>query len=236
MVRQDVKRIFKQNKVKQWGTFLLVSFLVAGALAFLPMPAQAATTGWGPWHLFGGDRVLPGFWVTGEVVEVDGESVTLELPNHRHAHGGMMEHISLQVTMDVISDTVLLDGELAPMEVGTLEAGDEVVVAPRIVWGNLVVRLLYVGEPGDLVDATYTGRLAEQDGDTLTLETGRHDELTVIVDDNTVWYDNGQMERPAELPKEMKLRVLGIEEEIDSEDGEDEQVIRAVLITPGRGY
>jgi hypothetical protein len=40
------------------------------------------------------------------------------------------------------------------------------------------------------------------------------------------------MERPAELPDEMVLHILGIAEK--NEQGND--VIRAILITPGRGF
>ena len=97
-------------------------------------------------------------------------------------------------------------------------------------WGNLVARLLYVGDPEELADASYSGNLVAEDGDTLTVESEREGEITVVVDDNTIWYDNGQMERPAELPEEIRLRILGIEDE--NEEGDD--IIRAVLITPSR--
>lgn len=218
-----------KTNVHRWGALALASVMLAGLLLLLPKPAQAATTIWGPWHFFGRDQVVPGFWVTGEVTGVEDGSVTVELPNHRHARG-MMSHISLQVSLDVVSDTVLLDGELAPLELSTLEEGDEVVVVPGLVWGNLVARLLYVGDPEELADASYTGQLVKADGDTLTLESGREGEFTVVVDDDTIWYDNGQMERPADLPEEIGLRVLGIEDE--NEEGDD--VIHAVLITPER--
>ena len=210
---------------KQWGA-LLVGVLLAASLALSPASAQAATSGWGP---FGGSSALPGFWVTGEVTEVGDNSVTVELPNHEHAHG-MMRFVSLQVTLEVISSTVMLDGDLAPLDLSTLAEGDELVVVPSLVWGNLVARLLYAGDPEDLADASYRGRLVSQEGDTLMLENGRDGELTVLVDDATAWYDDGQMERPTELAEDITLRVLGVTEE--NADGDD--VIRAVLITPGR--
>jgi hypothetical protein len=107
-----------------------------------------------------------------------------------------------------------------------------VVVAPALVWGDLVARLLYVGTPEDLMDATYVGQLVEVAGNQLTLDIRGDDDLAVVVVDNTIWYDNGPMERPAELPDDIRLRVLGVEEE--NEDGDD--TVRAVLITPGRGH
>jgi hypothetical protein len=211
---------------KQWGT-LVAGVLLAASLALSPASAQATTSGW--WPFGGGDSALPGFWVTGEVTEVAAGSVTVELPNHEHAHG-MMRFVSLQVTLEVISSTVLLDGDLAPLDLSTLEAGDELVVVPSLVWGNLVARLLYAGDPEDLADASYRGRLVAEEGDTLTLESGRHGKLTVLVDDATTWYDNGQMERPTAMAEDMTLSVLGVAEK--NEEGDE--VIRAVLITPGR--
>jgi hypothetical protein len=209
----------------KWSA-LLVGVLLAASLAFFPVVAQAATGGWGP---FGGGSALPGFWVTGEVTAVEAGGVTLQLPNHHHAHG-MMRFVTLQVTLAVDSSSVLLDGELGPLDLSTLAEGDEVVVVPRLVWGNLVARLLYAGEPEDLADASYRGRLVEEEGDTLTLENGRKGDFTVQVDDATIWYDDGHMERPTELAAEMTLRVLGVAEE----DIEGEDIVRAVLITPGR--
>lgn len=209
----------------KWSA-LLVGVLLAASLAFFPATAQAATGGWGP---FGGGSALPGFWVTGEVTAVEAGSVTLQLPNHHHAHG-MMRFVTLQVTLAVDSSSVLLDGELGPLDLSTLAEGDEVVVVPRLVWGNLVARLLYAGDPKDLADASYRGQLVAQDANTLTLENGRKGDFTVQVDDATIWYDDGHMERPTELAEEMTLRVLGVAEE----DSEGEDIVRAVLITPGR--
>ena len=206
---------------------LLVGALLASTLAFFPVQAQAATDGWGP--KWGNGSALPGFWVTGEVVEVEGESVTVQLPNQRYERG-MMRYVNLSVTFAVDSQSVLLDDSLGTLELSTLAEGDEVVVVPRLVWGNLVARLLYAGEPEDLADASYRGRLVEENGNTLTLRSGRTGEVTVLVDESTVWYDNGQMERPAALTEDLSLRVLGIAEE--NEEGDD--VVRAVLITPSK--
>jgi hypothetical protein len=211
---------------------LLIGVLFAGTLALFPTPAQAATTIWGPGDMFGrGGRVLPGFWVTGEVTAVEEESVTLQLPNHHYARG-MMRHVRLQVTLAVDSSTILLDREFGPLLLTTLQVGDEVVVSPRLVWGNLVATLLYTGNPEDLADASYRGTLVQADGDSLTLKNRRDGEFIAVVDDNTIWYDGGRMERPAELPDEMVLHILGIAEK--NEQGND--VIRAILITPGRGF
>ena len=87
-----------------------------------------------------------------------------------------------------------------------------------------------MGSPEDLADASYMGRLVAVDGDTLTLEN-RDGEFTVLVDENTIWYDEGKVERPAELAEDAPLRVLGIEEENEAGD----TVIRAVLIASLRG-
>jgi hypothetical protein len=237
MTMQGVKTQGIKAKVERWGALLLTGAMLAGLLALFPAPAQAATiptvaatTGWGPGRMWGhGGPMLPGFWLTGEVAEVGTESVTLKLPNHNHAHG-MMRNISVEATLAVDESTVLLDNALSPLTLATLQAGDEVVVVPRLAWGNLTARLLYVGTPEDLADASYMGRLVAMDGDTLTLEN-RDGEFTVLVDADTIWYDEGQVERPAELAEEAALRVLGVEEE--NEDGEP--VILAVLITSLRG-
>lgn len=212
---------------KQWNVFF-AGILLAGMFAFFPSVAQAATGGWFP-HFFGGDKLLPGFWVTGEVTEVEEGSVTIELPNKRHARG-MMRHVSLQVSFDVDSNSILLDEELAPLDLSSLEVGEGIVVAPRLVWGNLVATFLYAGDPEELADATYRGELVDDEGETLTLEDGRDGEFTVALTEETIWIDNGDMERPAELPEGMILRVLGVSEE--NEDGDD--VIRAVVITPAK--
>lgn len=208
------------------GGMLVVGLLLAAVLAFAPHAAQAAGEGWPHW---GGGSALPGFWLTGEVTAVEEGSVTLQLPNKHHARG-MMRYVSLQVELEIISDTVLLDGDLGTLDLTTLAEGDDVVVVPRLVWGNLVAQLLYAGEPEALAEASYRGELVADEGDTLTLDNRREGEFTVVVGEETIWYDNGRMERPAELPEEMNLRVLGVEEE--NEAGDD--VIRAVLITPAR--
>ena len=218
--------VFNVKTKQNQGGALLLGVLLATFVAFFPMGVQAATTGWGP---FGGGSALPGFWVTGEVSAVEEGRVTVNLPNHKGDHG-MMRFVNLQVTFEVYSSTVMLDGDLAPLDLSSVEEGDELVVMPRLVWGNLVAQLLYAGDPADLSEASYRGRLVEQEGDTLTLMNGREGEFTVLVDDATTWYDEGAMERPAELAEDITLRVLGVAEE--NEDGED--VIRAVLITPGR--
>jgi len=225
-------QVHKVRWLKPWRALpigvLLVGVLLAGLLALAPTSAQAATSGWWP-HFMGGGSAFPGFWLTGEVTEVTDESVTLQLPNH-HGKRGMMRYVSLNVTLDVDVNSVLLDGDLGPLALTTLTEGDEVVVVPRLVWGNLVARLLYAGDPKDLADSSYRGKLMVEDGDTLTLQNGRSDTLTVQVDDETVWYDDGQMTHPAELAEDITLRVLGIEEQ--NEAGDD--IIRAVLITPGK--
>lgn len=215
-----------KTRINQGG-MLLVGVLLAASLAFVPTVAQAADAGW--WPHWGGGSALPGFWITGEVTAVEEGSVTLQLPNKHHTHG-MMRHISLQVELDINPDSILLNGDLSTLDPATLVEGDDVVVMPRLVWGNLVAELLFAGDPEMLAEASYRGDLVADEGATLTLENGRDGEFTVQVGEATIWYDNGQMERPAELPEEMNLRVLGVEEENEA----GEEVIRAVLITPAR--
>jgi hypothetical protein len=94
----------------------------------------------------------------------------------------------------------------------------------------LVAQLVYAGEPEDLAEATYRGRVVAEEGDRLTLRNGRDGEFTVVVDEATIWYDEGRMERPAALAEEMTLRILGVEEE----DAEGEEIVRAILVTPGQ--
>jgi hypothetical protein len=228
----------------QWGAWLLSGLLLTSTLALFPAPAQAATTPhvasvmhrgprpdrervWG--H---GGPVLKGFWVTGILDAVEEQTVTITLPDRNNARG-MMRNISVQVELAVDDSSILLDNDLNPLAMTTLQAGDQVVIVPRLVWGNLTVRLLYVGTPEELTESTYMGHLLAEDTDTLTLENQRDGEFTVVVDEETIWYDDGQMERPAELPEDTALRVLGIQEENEA----GEEVIRAILITPGlRGF
>jgi len=219
-----------QSRYAQWytqGSMLLVAVILAASFAFFPSVAQAATTGWFP-HLWGGG-VFPGFWLTGQVTKVEDGSVTVELPNH-HDGRGMMRFLSLQVTFNVSDTSLLLDEDLAPLQLSALAEGDEVVVVPGMEWGNLVARVVYAGEPKDLADESYRGQLVADNGDTLTLKNGRDGEFTVEVSDQTVWYENGKVDRPAELADDITLRVLGTSEENDQ--GED--VIHAVVITPER--
>jgi len=203
--------------------------LLACSLAFAPSAAQAATVGWFPHLPMWGNSVFPGFWVTGQVTKVSDNTVTVQLPNHR-ATQGMMRFLSLQLTMDVDKSSVLLDGDLKPLTLSSLAEGDEVVVVPGMVWGNLVARMLYQGNPKDLADSTYSGELAADNGSTLTLKNGRDDQVTVQVSDQTIWYDNGKMDRPTNLADGITLRVLGNE----SKDDKGNKVINAVVITPAR--
>ena len=215
------------RRVMTLGT-VLTGMLLAALLAFVPATAQAASDGWWP-HFMGDDGALPGFWVAGAVTEVSEDSVTVQLPSKHHTHG-MMRFVSLNVTLDVDADSLLLTDGLETLDLTTLAEGDEVVVVPRLVWGNLVAQLVYAGEAEELADATYRGKLVAEEGNTLTLRNGRSGEFTVVVDDATVWYDNGPATRPAELAEDLALRVLGVE----TEDAAGEEVIRAVLVTPAK--
>jgi hypothetical protein len=207
----------------------LAALLLAGMLAFAPAPAQAATdstTKWGHWGA--NHSTMGGFWITGVVTAVDGENITVRLPDNEDAEG-IMRNISIEVTLAVSGDSILLGNDLAAVEAAALQEGAEVVIVPRLVWGNLTARMIFVGAPDDLTDHTYRGRLVSEVENTLTLDVRREGEIQVVVDENTIWYDEGRVERPAQLPEEAPLRVLGVEQE----DGS----IRAVLITSGaRGF
>jgi len=217
-----------KSLVKQW-TLLLVGLLLACSMAFAPSTAQAATTGWFPQMPLWGNSVFPGFSVTGQVTKVGDNNVTIQLPNHR-ATRGMMRFLSLQLTMNVDDSSVLLNADLKPLTLSSLAEGDEVVVVPGMVWGNLVARMLYQGDPKDLADSTHRGELVADNGSTLTLKNGRDGEFTVQVSDQTVWYDNGKMDRPTTLADGITLRVLGDE----AKDAKGNKVINAVVITPAR--
>jgi len=224
----SMKRHKAKNLFKAW-TLLLVGLLLACSMAFAPSTAQAATTGWFPHLPLWGNTVFPGFWVTGQVTKVGDNSVTIQLPNHR-ATQGMMRFLSLQLTLNVDDSSVLLNGDLKPLTLSSLAEGDEVVVVPGLVWGNLVARMLYQGDPKDLADSTHSGELVADNGTTLTLKNGRDGEFTVQVSDQTVWYDNGKMDRPAKLTEGISLRVLGDE----TKDAKGNKGINAVVITPAR--
>jgi hypothetical protein len=81
-----------------------------------------------------------------------------------------------------------------------------------------------------LAEASYRGRVVSDEGNTITLQHGRRGEIMVQVGEETIWYENGQVERPDELAEEITLRVLGVADE----DEAGEEVVRAVLITPGQ--
>jgi len=204
-----------------WGA--LVMLLLVGLLAATTLPAYAAgkreTRAWG--------HGVVGFWMAGEITAVEDETVTLLLPQPQRARG-MMRHITVEATMAVDADSVLLNGELGAVDTDDLRVGDKVVVVPRLVWGNLTVRLLFMGSPEDLSDAAYMGRVVAEQEASLTVLRGR-DTLTVLVDEDTVWYDHGRAERPAELPEELVVQMLAVPVE-----GE-EDTVRAALITPRMG-
>jgi len=176
-----------------------------------------------------GNSVFPGFWVTGQVTKVGDNNITIQLPNHRATHG-MMRFLSLQLTLNVDDSSVLLGADLKPLTVSSLAEGDEVVVVPGMVWGNLVARMLYQGDAKDLAGSTHRGELVADNGSTLTLKNGRDGEFTVQVSDQTVWYDNGKMARPTNLAEGITLRVLGDE----AKDAKGNKVINAVVITPAQ--
>ncbi len=209
----------------------LVTVLLASLLAFTPTPVQAGSATaaqmvhsgrWGTSH-----PMIGGFWITGNVTAIEDGKVSVRLPDREHARG-FMRNVSIEVTMAVSDDTILFGNDLAPIAATDLQEGDEVVIVPQMVWGNLTARMLFVGEPEDLADHTYRGRLVSEVDDTLTLD-GKRENIEVVVDENTIWYEQGRVDRPAELPEDAPLRVLGVEQE----DG----TIRAVMVTSAtRGH
>lgn len=222
----------KTYKAKSWArqwSLLLVGILLACSMAFSPSIAQAATVGWFPHLPIWGNSAFPGFWITGHVTKIGDNNVTVQLPNHRATHG-MMRFLSLQLTLGMDDSSVLLDGDLKPLTLSSLAEGDEVVAVPGMVWGNLVARMLYKGDPKDLADSTHRGELVADNGSTLTLKNRRDGEFTVQVSDQTVWYDNGRMDRPTKMAEGITLRVLGDE----SKDDKGNEVINAVVITAAR--
>lgn len=233
-------------RVRRWGTLLLAGATIATAMAVAPLPTHtvvraatparviaAASAGesataarWRPGRHDVDGPMIHSFWVAAEVTEVTTDTVELELRG-RHP-GGFMDQVRWVVTLAVDESSILLDGDLNPVDLANVPVGETAVIVPRLRWGNLGVRLLYLGDPDDLADATYVGRLVSEDENTLTLDS-RDEELTVTVDENTLWVDDSQTGRPAELPEETTLRILGVEQ--------DDDTIRAVLITPGmRGF
>jgi hypothetical protein len=161
----------------------------------------------------------------GTVDEVGETELSLELELEGWGRGQRwLTHI---ITLAVDENAILLTADLAPLALSELEEGDVALVAPRFAWGAPAVQLLYAGTPEELADHSYQGRLVSVDGNTLLLEQRRREQdLTVTVDDATIWLDGGHQGRPAELPEGLPLRVLGVEQEDAS--------VRAVLITTSR--
>lgn len=135
--------------------------------------------------------------------------------------------VSRQLTLAVDDAAILLAADLAPLELASLAAGDTVMIMPKMTWGTLAVQLLYAGTAEELAAHSYHGRLVSGEGDTLQLQARWDDDpLTVVVDAATIWFDHEPQARPADLPKGIPLRVLGVEQ--------DDGSVRAVVVAAGR--
>lgn len=232
--------------------FVLVAAFIVPFLA-VPQPLLAASTSdvrhprVNLAHNVG--RMIHPLWITAEVDEVKENSVKLLLEGRGHDQA-MLRQMEWYLTLVVDEDSILLDGDFNPVAIDALEVGTPVVFVPRLVWGTLGVRLLYTGSPEALSDATYIGRATMVDENTLELQRWGRD-VTVVVDDATIWYDDGKRGRPDELYEDTLVRLIGVEEDVavstegegDEADMDTEQdmgsetVVRAVLITPGkRGF
>jgi hypothetical protein len=140
--------------------------------------------------------------------------------------------VSRQLTLSVDDEAVLLAADLSPLDLASLAAGDTVMVTPKMTWGTLTVQLLYAGTAEELAAHSFYGRLVSSEDDTLQIQArGDEDALTVVVDDTTVWLDSGSgmspQPRPADLPEDIPLQVIGVEQE----DGS----VRAVVVTGPMG-
>jgi hypothetical protein len=189
-------------------------------MAFAPTPAHAAGKHGDSWG--GMDHpMMGGFWIMGDVTAVAADSISVRLPDREYAPD-FMRNISIEVTLAVVDDSILLGNDLSVIAATDLQEGDEVVVVPSLVWGNLTARMIFVGAPSDLPDYAYRGRLIGETENMLMLES-RSTTYEVTVDDATIWYEGGRVERPAELAPDLRLQVWGVEQE----DG----TIHAVLVT-----
>src|SRR5690606_33403414 len=169
-------------------------------LSLLPAAATAAPPAhWPPFaprrhHAYDlGPMVL-----VGTVDELGEDQLNVELANS--GWGRAHRWVTHQVSLQVGEDAILLSENLDPLALADLQEGDWVLVAPRLAWGAPAVRLLYAGTPEAFADHTFRGRLVSQEGDTLVLEQNRrsHDELTVTVNEKTIWLDGGYLGRPNE--------------------------------------
>lgn len=167
-----------------------------------------------PGHMmhFGPGRMIHPFWMTGEVEEVTENSIKLLLEGRGHRKA-MLRQFEWSVTLAVDEDSILLSEDFEQLDLAALEVGTPVVFVPRMVWGTLGVRLLYTGSAQELSDATYIGRATVIDENTLRLEGWRKD-VTVVVDDATIWYDDGKQGRPDELYDDTLVRVIGVQESV----------------------
>ncbi len=224
----------KQGRAQRrlFGMVLLVTLL----LAALPSVALAGRPRGGPVHA---PRASAPMMLVGTVVEVTpaeaGETkggevsagqaqIVLELETPEWTRRG----ISRELTLAVDEDAILLAADLSTLELSALAAGDTVMVAPKHSWGAISVQLLYAGTAEELAGHSFRGRLLSGEGDTLQLQEwwGDDDGLTVVVDDATLWMEQGLQDRPRELPEGIPLRILGVKQE----DGS----VRAVLVAAGR--
>jgi hypothetical protein len=127
--------------------------------------------------------------------------------------------------MTFISDTVIFDHDLMTVTATALVTDTIVSAAPIPIWGQMQAQWIFVGTLDELSDYSYRGNLLEATEDSLRLAAPWGDEVTIQVNADTVWVDGGQFGRPAVLPNNVALQILGKE----AEDG----TITAYLVTGG---
>lgn len=210
--------------IKPGRVMAAVLLVAAIALAeFMVNPALAASRQ-GRWP--GGPHSTLGYptaIVTGMITEVGDGSVTVQ-PEASWVKGRWPVQLP-PTAMTFISDTVVFDHDLVKVASSALVTDTTISAAPIPIWGQLQAQWIFLGTLDELSDYSYRGNLLEATGDSLRLAAPWGDEITIQVNADTVWVDGGQFGRPANLPTNVALQILGKE----AEDG----TITAVLVTGG---
>ena len=151
-------------------------------------------------------------------------AVEVSLPGFSRHH----DPVSREIVLQVVGDTVVFSQDLAVITPAELAIDSTITAAARSVWGSPVAKLLYDGTIHDLSEHSYRGRLVEDQGGQLLLEAPWGEELTIVLDDATIWMDGGSMEPPTELQVGLPLQVLGTMQ--------DDGTVLAALVTSGTMY
>lgn len=207
--------------IKPGRVLAAVLLIAAIALAeFMVNPALAESRH-GRWP--GGPHVYPTAIVTGAITEVGDGSLTVQ-PESPWAKGRWPVQPP-PTAMTFVSDTVVFDHDLVTVTASALVTDTIISAAPIPIWGQMQAQWIFLGTLDELSDYSYRGNLLEATEDSLRIAAPWGDELTIQVNADTVWVDGGQFGRPAVLPTNVALQILGKE----AEDG----TITAVLVTGG---